>query len=169
MSAASLQTLWCQHPALLEGPAPLSGDLWLTPGTFAVWAAAPIADPFAFIWLLDEVVPASGLPDRGICGGGFSGMATNRSQAEHPSWFPTNHLSSSSETLLARFESLQMQCVAFHGDVPCPQSAVAVRQKESGLGFLRLGPTQIWVPVAGSLHSLHSPPCLSKDGHSPPQ
>jgi len=88
--------------------ASLSGDPWLIPGTFAVWAAAPIAAPFAFIWLLAVALPASGLPGHGSCGGGFSGMATGRSQAEHPSWFPTNHASSSSLTSLSRFESLQM-------------------------------------------------------------
>lgn len=82
----------------------LSGDPWLTPGTFAVWAAAPIAGPFAFIWLLAVAVPGSDLPDHGSCGGGFSGMATDRSQAGCPNWFPTNHPSSSSLTLLSRFE-----------------------------------------------------------------
>lgn len=83
----------------------LSGDPWLTPGTVAVWAAAPIVSRFAFIWLSAMAVPASGLPDHGSCGGGFSGMATDRSQAEWPSWFPTNHPPSSSLTLLSRLES----------------------------------------------------------------
>lgn len=87
----------------------LSGDPWLAPGTFAIWATAPTAGPFAFIWLLAVVVPASGLPGHGSYGGGFSDMATNRSQSECPSWFPTNHPLSVSLTLLARFESLQTQ------------------------------------------------------------
>jgi len=50
--------------------------------------------------------------------------------------------------------------------MPCPQSAVALRQKKYALRFLRLGPTQIWVSVTGFLHP---PPCLNKDGHSPTQ
>lgn len=147
----------------------LSGDPWLTPGTFAVWADATIAGPFAFIWLLAMAVPTSGPPDCSSCGGGFSGMATNRCRAECPSWFPTDHPSSSSLTLLARFESLQMQWVSSRGDGPCPQSATALRQKASAVGFLRLGPTQVQVPVTGFLHSLHSPPCLTEVGHSLPQ
>lgn len=101
----------------------LSGDPWLTRGTFGVWAAAPIAGPVAFIWLSAMVVPTSGLPDCSSCGGGFSGTA-NRSQAECPIWFPGNHPSSGSLTLLARFESLQAQWVASRDDVPCLQSAV---------------------------------------------
>lgn len=51
----------------------------------------------------------------------------------------------------------------------CPRSAAALREKESALGFLRLGPTQIWVPVTGFLHCPHSPLCLTKDGHSSTQ
>lgn len=57
-----------------------------------------------------------------------------------------------------------MQWVASCDDVSCPQSAVALRQKKSVLGFLRLAPRQFWVPVTGFFHSVHSPPCLTKDG-----
>lgn len=108
------------------------------------------------------VVPALSLPDRGGCDGGFSGMATDRNQSECPSWFPTKLPSSSSLILLVGFESLQMQLVASRDDVPCPQSPLALRQKESVLGFLQLGPTL----VTDFLHSLHSPSHLIKERQS---